>query len=199
MKQRCKGVTAKNKRYSRKTDNELCWQHAPTPAVEPWQSHNLPKPHAQLSKPQKGRLNTRIKRGPTKKDEEGWIYIFSLPSDGTLTYYKIGRTTQTVEQRLRQWKKEIKEKVELVAKWRAKDHKYCESLIHIYLDLWRVYRYQTKKGLCSIWKDSGEPVTSRDKKLKNKYKLEGRKKHVEWFLGELIYFEKIVTGVCAKK
>ena len=180
-------------RCTRQTSEAFCSQHSPTPTEEPWEKEGLPVPHTSLAKRVTNRLRARLRRGPTKKDKEGWIYIFELPSDGKLPYYKIGRTTQDVEKRLRQWSKDAK----LVASWKVSKNVYCEGLIHVYLDTWRMYRYETKKGLCSVWKDSGEAVTSRDNKLSKKFKLEGRKKQIEWFCGDISYFEKIATAVCA--
>ena len=121
------------------------------------------------------RITTKLKKGPSKTDGEGHIYVYKF--DDKDLYYKIGRTSRSVDKRLKEWKGAI-----LQVSWKVRYQKLAESIIHAYLDHVRVYRYDLGKGeLCTIWKSNGEPVTEHDKQLKAKYKLEARKKHIEWF------------------
>jgi hypothetical protein len=195
MEARCQGYIKKYDKNGnpiqckRTTTDQYCWQHK----IKELKPNGFPEPHKSLTKRQTNRIDARIKRGPTKKDEKGWIYIYRLPCDDGLSYYKIGRTSGSVSARLSKWNKNCK----LVTKWYTKNHKFCETLIHNYLDPWRVYRYVTKVGFCTIWKTSGDAVYEKDKELKLTYKLQGRKKQIEWFKGDIEYFSKLVSEICS--
>lgn len=194
---RCKKRTNKGKVCKRTAvvGKSFCWQHLPKndKELEIWEKQGYPTPSKLLVKRKTNKIRTKLKNGPTKKDVKGYIYVYRLSTDNKENgYCKIGRTTQTVEKRLRQWSKDAI----LIKSFEVKHNQFCESLIHCYLDHWRVYRYKLKAGYCTVWKSTGEPVTKSDDKLLAKNKLEGRKKQIEWFCGNQKYCLEIVRAIC---
>lgn len=180
----CQGITKEGNPCKNKAE-PFCSHHKPI--VIP--SLDLPTEH--LSTSVQKRLTKYLKQGPTKTDGIGYIYVYYLPNDPKDTYYKIGRTEKEVEKRLKQWGKDVICKVW----WKVKCQKFAEKMIHRYLDNYRCYRYLTDDGYCTIWKSSGKPVTKKDEELKEKHKLEARKKHIEWFNISWEILEPIIIGI----
>ena len=114
------------------------------------------------------RIHARVKRGPSKTDGYGHIYVYVLASDEPGMYYKIGRTTRLVNTRLSEWKDS-----RLVASYRVEHNKMAEFIIHAYLDDARVYRYDRNYV---VWKSNGVPVLGGDVES-----TRGKKKEIEWF------------------
>ena len=127
------------------------------------------------------------KRPPSQTDGPGYIYVFrNKRDDAHENYYKIGQTERDVCKRLKEWKHSVEQ-----LRMRVDYRKRCERLIHLYLDQYRVYRYEVEKSekLYSVWKRSGESVQM---DIVEKPKLSGIKKQVEWFLCDYeIIFEVI--------
>ncbi len=168
----CQGLTLKNTKCKRKVE-PYCKDHIPVISIKGFPL-DISKCTTKITK----RLTNTIKKGPSKSDGEGHIYVYYIEQDEKDTYYKIGRTKRSVDKRLAEWKGAIKK-----ISWKVKYQKLAEKLIHTYLDHVRVYRYELEenKQLCTIWKTTGKPVQSSDKELKDKYKLEARTKMIEWF------------------
>lgn len=115
------------------------------------------------------RIEAKIKRGPSKTDGYGHIYVYELETDEPGMYYKIGRTARSVDKRLAEWKGS-----RLVASYRVEFNKMAEFMIHSYLDDARVYRYDRDYV---VWKATGVPVLGGPKQTN----LRGKKKEIEWF------------------
>ena len=128
-------------------------------------------------KPCSSKLTPYCKRhGPTKADGPGFIYIYRISGDIT-DYYKIGRTAKSVQKRIEQWGKNTI----LVESYYVKFQKMAERYIHGLLDEYRVYRYTLENGAYySVWKRTNKPVEG---EIVLKEKLQGSKKHIEWFKG----------------
>jgi hypothetical protein len=163
----CQGVTLKGTACKRK-DEPYCKDHKPIVVTD----SNLDISSCTLKIQKK--IVSYIKKGPSKSDSEGHIYVYYLKNDA---YFKVGRTARDVDKRLKEWKGAILKK-----SWKVKFQKLAEKLIHAYLDHVRVYRYKLENDkICSIWKSTREPITEKDEKLKERYKLEARTKMIEWF------------------
>lgn len=198
---RCSGTTQAGKRCRRQTASLTgrCWQHIQQvkAARAIWAEKGYPTPSHHVDARHRRLLTTKLKHGPAKTDDAGHIYIFQLSSDPKgCGYFKIGRTTQPVKTRLRQWS----DKAVLVKSFPVVNNKFCERVIHLYLDAWRVYRYRVKSeaAYCSVWKKDGKPVTKADKAMMESHKLQGRKKEIEWFQLDKEYMLSIVERVAVK-
>jgi len=177
--------------------------------------HHLPKPEiiytvkltgfpdfpAELETKSIKKLQTRIARGPTKSDEEGFIYIYYLPND-CYHYWKIGKTSKKVDTRMDEWSKAHKVRVLLKKSFKVKYAKYAERLIHLYLDHLRVYRYPVGRKFKTIMAKSGLIVDDADwKELSKDYtNYVSSKKFVEWFMERDIdwvieLIEKIIKAI----
>ena len=160
----CQGTTKKGKKC-KKAGEPFCHLHGPKLTVA------------------ERKIEKKKARGPSKSDGPGFIYIYMLDNDPD-HFYKIGRTTRTVEKRLKEWKGS-----RLVRSFPVKHNKHAERLIHLHLDAKRIYRYKTPEGYCNIWKSNGDPVLTRDAELKEKYKLSASGKEIEWFI---CYLDEVV-------
>jgi len=141
-------------------------------------------------------IESKIKSGPRKTDHEGYIYIYYLKSDKRVRYYKIGQTSKTVAKRLKEWERESPSPPQLVGSFKVTNVKFCERLIHLYLDYARVYRYKLPKNrFCTVWKDTGECVSYQDEKYKERYRLQGKKKQIEWFALKKTEATKLVKQI----
>lgn len=152
----------------------------------------VPYPIKDLTKKIQRKIELKSQKKFSKTDGPGHIYIYYIDADKKDSYYKIGRTSTTVKKRLSKWKDSILKK-----SYAVKHEKKSERMIHLYLDHVRVYRYyiEEEKGYCTVWKSTGEAVTKKDEVLKNKYKLEGRNKHIEWFKMDLVSIKKVLEKV----
>ena len=192
---RCAGKKKDDTQCSRKQKNgdKYCWQHIDVVKNEQWKELGFPKPHGR----KRGDIEKKIKNGPSKSDGVGYIYIYQLTTDGKAPYYKIGRTARTVDVRLSEWDEETK----IVKKFKVKYNKLCESLIHWYLDEFRIHRCKITElddVYYTVWARSKLPVTKEDKRLMLKYEKRYRKKRIEWF--SIVDFEeqlKVIKQICA--
>lgn len=176
----CQGITQKGNKCKKK-EEPYCFLHKP---VQPIKGLIIESTNVQK------KLERRLKRGPSKSDGPGHIYVYYLSDDNDYYYYKIGRTERSVEERLKEWKGAICKKY-----WKVQHQKFAERLIHIVLDDCRVYRYILQDDICSIWKTDGEPVTERDALLKECNKLSACNKMIEWFRMPWEDLEKIILKI----
>lgn len=189
MKKRCQAITLSNKKCHRTTDKKYCYQHKKKSenvkkVSVPWKTIGLlPKIIKQNPKGIISRINTLLKRGPTKNDKPGHIYSYYLNLDEKqgLSYYKIGRTEQKLHIRLSQWKGSVLKKGFPVS-----FNRFAERLIHLSLAFCRIYRYEHENGYHSVKALSGKVVED-SQKLEKLGK--GHKKHIEWFNAD---FEDII-------
>lgn len=178
MSVQCRGITNKDERCKKKvSDDDYCHHHKDQKRnpIQP----GLPK-----------KVQTLIKKGPSKSDSEGHIYVYYLKEDQSevKSYWKIGRTTQSVKKRLSQWEGAI-----LQESFKVNYNKMAERMIHLLLDKSRIYRYKHKGGHHSVYKKDGS--TLYDSQTDTSLKLEARKKHVEWFVGDWSSIRRTILGV----
>jgi hypothetical protein len=90
---------------------------------------------------------------PSRRNgSEGFIYVYRLETDRNDEMYKIGFTAQkTVEERLKDWPGSI-----LVCSWKTHCPHFAETLIHLFLQHWRCYRFvfrdwDARKRFVSTW------------------------------------------------
>lgn len=200
---KCKGITLKDKQCSRNAEakSEYCYQHKKQ-AKEP---EPLKIPGLSLKAiPRK--VSLKLAKGPSTTDSEGHIYIYHLLSDEreAESYWKIGRTTQTVEKRLSQWSNNGR--LHLKRSYKVKYNKLAEYVIHKILDDQRVYRYAYKTGrnldatrFHTVWKKDRNPVLDTQNRqsevLSGDLKLEGSKKQIEWFICDWKHVKKRVEAI----
>jgi len=186
----CQGFTKAGKPCKNKHKEPFCKLHQPviTASTLPTIATNI-LDLSHCSKKIQNKIMSKFKKGPSKTDGEGYIYVYKL--DESDKYYKIGRTSRTVDKRLKEWKGSI-----LQVCWKVKYQKMAEAVLHAYLDHVRVYRYKLDDNkICTVWKSSGEPVTKEDVKLKNEHKLEARTKMIEWFKMPWKDLEKLILPI----
>lgn len=163
----CTATTVKDKRRCKKKPfcpqhSTLCKQHwllARGPHEPPWVELGLRvEPHAKLSAKALAKLTELLYRGPNAAaDKPGHIYQFVHAADHP-SLYKIGYTHRTPERRLAEWTG-----AKLHASWAVPEAAhFAESIIHVLLDHWRVYRYTFadpdhpgERHALSIWKQTG--------------------------------------------
>lgn len=193
----CLALTKKGKQCSRKQKvGVLCTQHSKCKSItfiheqEPWEAKNISPPDPRNGKEILQKIRVLLKKGPTKKDKPGHIYVYYLDRDQKqgLSYYKIGRTTQAVETRISQWKD-----AKLKHSWSVKNNICCERLIHLCLTYCRIHRYKHKNGYHSIYQESREVLD--DPQRNDELKLRAVNKNVEWFAEEWETIEKIIKEV----
>lgn len=181
---KCEALTKKGTQCSRNAVNDnLCTQHGSMKKVtkkddpEPWDVFGFPVPKEQNGSSVIQAIRTLLKRGPTKTDRDGYIYIYYLDSDKGLSYYKIGRTVQKVRQRLKQWKGS---KLKYASS--TQHNQWVEQLIFKYLTYCRIHRYERPdgKGYHSVYQQTGEVVP--DSQQWKGDKLCATSKHIEWFI-----------------
>jgi hypothetical protein len=210
----CKGKTLEDTQCKRMVkEGEYCYNHKKT-ANDPndVQLDTPPAPHEvggrylielppNMVLPQK--CLKKLKSGPTKKDSPGHIYIYTLLSDEreSNSYWKIGRTTQTVEKRLSQWPGS-----KLKTSFPVKYNKFAEALIHRILQDCRIYRYEYNTGkkkkatrFHSVYVKSKLPVEDTQSRAEDiesgTFKLHVYKKHIEWFINDWKVIKKVVKSV----
>lgn len=166
-----------NRKCKRKKE-PFCHQHQPVDIA-------LPLPLNHLSQDKK--IIKKIQSGPSKSDGPGFIYVYYVKQDVSNFYYKIGRTKRAVNERLKEWKD-----AQLKQSYAVEHEKHAEYLIHKYLDGCRVYRYrQDDDTYRSVWKATGEPVTTSDEQGKRI----GIRKEVEWFRRSWSMIQPVVERV----
>jgi len=92
--------------------------------------------------------------GSKGSGSKGFIYVYRLETDRDDEMYKIGFTTmEKVEDRLKDWPGSL-----LVCAWETHCPHYAETLIHLFLQHWRCYRFvfrdwDARKRFVSTWFD----------------------------------------------
>ena len=194
MRDRCKALTLKDKKCKRNAaaNSLYCYQHEKHKKGTIIGIKDLPR-----------KAQTIVLKNPTKKDSKGHIYVYYVNSDHKEpnSYWKIGRTTQTVDKRLSQWPNSILKK-----SYEVKYNKMAERLIHIIMDKQRIYRYaynsgkhETAQRFHSIYKHDGSLVEDSQNRQKDidegDFKLQGIKKHIEWFICDWKFAKNIIESV----
>lgn len=191
----CQGVTQSNKRCTRNVKKgQYCYQHKGQATEKPVRPLlGLPDSIEVTRK-----VETRIRRPPSKDDKEGWIYVYTLNSDHNVgeLYYKIGRTEQgNVETRISQWKG-----AHLRKAFKVKYNRKAESLIHLLLDEHRVYRYPYEHGkenairYHTIRKVDGSVV--QDNQTHDlPWQPPAKGKQIEWFNCRYRLCKQVITAV----
>ena len=187
----CQGKTQDGSQCKRKTKNKYCYQHCS--GLSSVLTYSLSKNHSiTISKKVHGKLTTLIKKGPSKEEKPGHIYVYYHEND-PVNYWKIGRTTQPVTKRLSQWS--LNKIATLKQSYKVKDTKYTERLIHLFLDEKRVYRYwdEETRSYYTIKKSDGSPVGNSREKKPNV-----TKKEIEWFICEYALIEILMNIITQK-
>jgi len=182
----------------------VCSQHSARQTVdEPWTRLDLPEPSTDLRVGIRNKLRRKLETGPSEKDGKGAIYVYGFEHERQRQYWKIGMTQQTVEERMRQWSAEHGVEIDSVHQWHLGNNvKFCERVIHLYLDHVRIHRYpieteeerhdqiifRSKWAATGKWIDDGAPT---DRPV-------AKNKHVEWFCISLFAIFKIINAVVDK-
>jgi hypothetical protein len=82
-----------------------------------------------------GKLLAEFLKNQKYKHTVGFIYMFQ--SDSYVGKLKIGRTSKHigVNNRMKQWIKQCKSRLNMIKKWHVKHHEFCEKMIHEELKL----------------------------------------------------------------
>lgn len=158
----CRALLKNSTQQCSRKDEPYCWQHDP----------------------EKKKVRKSTKQN---KKKDGFIYVYRHKGE-TKSYYKIGHTTRELLKRIKEWERvDGKKEIKIVFAFYTENSALIEKRIHKLLDQYRVYRYyiEQEDTYCTVHKATGDPVFSKDRKLKRKYKLQGSKKRVEWFLADL--------------
>lgn len=149
-----KGVTRKCKKGVMSHWNEctLCYEHWAKhyrdthnvlSAPEPWTLLHFPaEPSTEHLRPKTlARLRSLLRHGPdphATHEGDGYIYVYTLDCDTRHgdPWFKIGRTTQAVHERLKDWPG-----ARLMQFWSVRWNVFSETLIHAWLQHWRAYRF----------------------------------------------------------
>jgi hypothetical protein len=147
----------------------FCWihwsiwykeKHGCTTTPEPWELLGFKESPDDTKLENKTILDIRslLRKGPGDS-KKGFIYIFKSHLKDDLDMFKIGYTCEeSVEKRTNKWDGSI-----LLKSWKVSHAVFAESLIHLYLQHWRCYRfvlYASKqppahqKRYISVWYDS---------------------------------------------
>lgn len=181
----------------------FCTQHAKCKAVksvaepEPWETLRLPEPDPRNGKRYIQKVRKMLSEAPGKK-REGHIYIYFLPREKTLRYWKIGLTERTVEERMQEWS--AKYTLEVYTTFRvATDVYYVESLIHLYLTYCRIYRYPSKRGFQSVYKLKPSVVIQDGQQAEQGERVVAKNKQIEWFCEDIEEILKVVKAIIKAK
>ncbi len=197
----CIAYTTKGNQCTKnaKANSVHCQQHSGK-QTEPWKEHRLPAPNKRSPA---HKIRTLLNRGPKKGDGKGIIYIYYLKSE-TWSYWKIGRTSRTVEQRMKEWSDFHGETVVLHCYYTVeKNQKFVERLIHLYLSYCRLGRipYTDDQGVrkmhttlvdtAAVLHD-GQQASDPRKMLVAKHKL------TEWFCEDISVILHVVDHIVAE-
>jgi hypothetical protein len=137
-------------------------------------------------------------RGEAKGEapRPGHIYIYFLPRERALNYWKIGRTQRSVEQRMKEWSS--KYKLEVYAIYKAeRDVVQAESLIHLYLTYCRMYRYPSARGYQSVYKLNPSEVIQDGQQCdpESGERVVAKNKEIEWFCEDVEVVRRVVEAI----
>jgi T5orf172 domain len=201
----CVSYTKEGKQCTRPSlshsSQQLCWQHEratgkkifTTTEREPWERLGIIiAPSTENTPRALQKLRVLLRRGPTKLDCDGHIYVYTCQSDkeNPISYYKVGRTARDTRKRV-----EKEQGGNLKRSWRTGDHKFAEALIHSYLSYCRVYRYPHHRGFHSIWQRNGKTIEDGQNLPGGPPKHKARKKQVEWFACEWEHLERLIGAI----
>lgn len=172
-----------------------------TSDVEPWHVIGFSKdPDPRNGTAVLHKIRTLLRKGPKHNDAPGFIYIFQykLDMEQNLSYYKIGRTTQHVEKRLRQWKGSC-------FQWccSTQYNVFAESLIFLWLDYFRMHRIPRTDGQgyhsvrhadATLVKDKQSVIDESERKKL----LIAKRKETEWFNVDYEYAKRVVKSILHK-
>lgn len=206
---RCIAIKADGEQCTRDTTKgTFCTQHAKCAekkkvtkvnTIEPWTLLKLPTPDPRNGKRYIQKIRTHLNKRPNLDEAGGYIYIFYVPSEGGLDYWKIGFTVRTVEERLEEWSK--KHRLKLYVSYHIKKGAHqIESLIHLYLAYCRVYRYPNKRGYHSVYKLSKKVIKDgQENREDDEERLVAKNKEIEWFCAPIEEILKFVEPIVGKK
>lgn len=200
-------------RHQAANERRYCTQHAKTSktkkvetvgTVEPWIILGFPEPDPRNGKKYIQKIRTHLNKAssfasPKSNPHSGSIYVFYLPREKGLNYYKIGYTEQTVEERMEQWAKAHPD-LELLSSYfvTCNAQKY-EALIHMYLAYCRLYRYPNAHGFHSVYMLSGEVIQDGQQNREDDEKPIAKSKEIEWFCAPLKEVIRIIEGILKTK
>lgn len=169
--------------------------------MEPWVQLGIVAPFESNGARVLQKIRSKLKAGPAASDGKGYIYIYHLAHERHLDYWKIGRTEQTVDSRLKQWQEEHKgHRVVLSRKYEVPYNKWAESLIHLYLAYCRMHRYPYGKGFHSVWALDPNEVIQDGQEVpvdqRGKHKIAAMHKHIEWFKCKREEMLEVTDAIC---
>lgn len=170
----------------------------------------VPKPDLvlpyQLRRKVAQRLQRRLDAGPKSNDKPGFIYVYGLEHEQGRNYWKVGRTERPPEKRHKEWQDAHHSSHVVVTKktWRvdARAHKFLESVIHLWFDYCRMYRYPVTDSarILSVWSATGSPIQDPDYEALNstitRHSTVARRKMVEWFWVPWPELDQLITRLC---
>ena len=172
----------------------------PSPAVE------IVIPY-QLRRKVAARLRRRLEAGPKSNDEPGYLYAYYLQHEDGRNYWKVGRTSRDPEKRHKEWQAAHHTDHVVVTKkvWRIdrKAVKFLESVVHMWFDYCRMYRYPLEKSarILSVWASTGSLIRDADhvaqEALNEEERPVARRKMVEWFWVGWPELDALVTRMVA--
>jgi hypothetical protein len=206
------GHMCKNKGKIFVENNELffCWTHWSIWYKEHYKCDITPEPWSLLGftvTPDVDKLEKKtildirslLREGPTEEKKSGFIYILKSHLEDDNDMFKIGFTCEdVVEKRTSKW-----DGAKLLKSWQVPHAQFAESLIHLFLQHWRCYRfvlYASKqppshhKRYISVWYDSPDrPV------LDNINETNGKEWIPDHIFEALVEYQKITPEIDVKK
>jgi hypothetical protein len=201
----------KGKHCDPKTGQRYCGHHykkVEEPAPKALAA--VPKPELvlpyQLRRKVAQRLQRRLDAGPKSNDKPGFIYVYYLEHEQGRNYWKVGRTERPPEKRHKEWQDAHHSSHVVVTKktWQvdARAHKFLESIIHLWFDYCRMYRYPVTDSarILSVWSATGSLIRDPDYEALNPDPARritvARRKMVEWFWVPWPELDQFITRVC---
>lgn len=136
---------------------------------------------------------TKIRKNISKRGEDpGFIYVYRLEGDEPKRF-KVGMTVRSVRDRLKEWASEHKLRVIQVASWDVeRGCKWLERMIHLYLDPYRLIRYEKDNGTFDdFWYSDNTPLVAGTEKGVAMHR------HVEWFAIQFDIIETMIDKLIA--
>lgn len=225
MDERCVALTAKGKgprcpykgkHCDPKTGQRYCGHHHKKPTEVVHQVAALvtvPKPNLvlpyQLQRKVAQRLQRRLDAGPKSNDKPGFLYVYYLEHEQGRNYWKVGRTERSPEKRHKEWQDAHHASHVVITKktWQvdARAHKFLESVIHLWFDYCRMYRYPAAESahILSVWSATGAPIRDMDYEAlcpengsRTLRVTVARRKMVEWFWIPWAELDQVITLLC---
>lgn len=134
-------------------------------------------------------IDKRIKKGLTS--DAGTIYVYRLHGD-VMPRFKIGRTSRSVGERMKEWQYKHKKQVIVIYDWYvSKGCKWMEHMMHLYLDMCRLIRYDNNGDdtFVDFYFSDRTPL------IPGSVMGNAMHKHVEWFAVEWKYIEQVAQAL----